>query len=460
MKKRLFTIAILTASVLSLNVSCSDDFVEREFNQSVQESPLTSLDEIQAFVRGAYASMRSSSYYGCDFLAYGEIRSDEMYSTKGSGYYTTIQDYSMLSTDGYASGTWNQIYTMIAKTNVAINSDVASFKGTQNELRSAYFVQGQAYALRALGFFDLLRLYGQKYTGAPDQLGVVLPTSYDPLAKMPRATIAETEAQIEKDFAKAIELMTANNAYSTVDGKTDISLTAVKALMSRYYLAKGDYAKVRSLVGEIANSFNPVASGLLAESFKFTMNGAAPNSIFELAVGTNSSLSTSSYRHKLHPNGYANLAVNPSVLSLYTAGDVRRALIQTVTSTGIHYITGKYTNTVGADNIKVVRIEEVLLNGVEAELNGGSPAKALEYYNKIVTNRGLTAATTVTMEMLKRERTKELLGEGFRQWDLLRWGDTSYVPAGKNKNLLAFPIPRAEINIEGTLIKPNPGYEN
>ena len=211
-------------------------------------------------------------------------------------------------------------------------------------------------------------------------------------------------------------------------------------------------------MNEISGAANPVASGLLTESFKFTMNGAAPNSIFELAVGINSSLSTSSYRHKLSPNGYANLVVNANVLSLYTKGDVRRALIQT--ASGTHYLTGKYTSGVGADNIKIVRIEEVLLNGVEAELNGGSATKALEYYNKIVTNRGLEAATSVDMAMLKKERTKELLGEGFRQWDLLRWGDTSYLPAGKDKNLLAFPIPRAEINIEGTLIKPNPGYEN
>ena len=35
--------------------------------------------------------------------------------------------------------------------------------------------------LRAQSFFDLLRLYGQKYTGGND--GIVLPLKFDPLNK-------------------------------------------------------------------------------------------------------------------------------------------------------------------------------------------------------------------------------------------------------------------------------------
>lgn len=181
MKKRLFAIALLTVGVLSLNTSCSDDFVDRKFYQNTEQAPLTNYQEIQAFLRGALVSMRSSTYYGCDFLAYGEIRSDKMYSNKRSGYYTTVQDYSMLSNDSYASGTWNQIYTMVAKTNIVINTNVDSFSGTPDDLVRSRFIQGQAYALRAQGFFDLLRLYGQKYTGG--NLGVVLPLEYNPKAK-------------------------------------------------------------------------------------------------------------------------------------------------------------------------------------------------------------------------------------------------------------------------------------
>ena len=455
MKKRIFTIAILTASVLSLNVSCSDDFVEREFYQSVEQAPLTSLQEMQAFVKGAYVSMRSSYYYGADFLAYGEVRSDNMYSNLAGGYYQNVQNYTMLSTDAYAGNTWNKIYEMIAKTNVIIGSDVSSFNSTNLDKSKSYFAQGQAYGLRAIGFFDLLRLYGQKYTGG--DMGIVLPTKYDPKAQMARATITETEKQIDADFTKALELMSANSTPD-IFGKTDLSVPALKALMSRFYLYKGDYAKVRQLTNELATAgyASPIASGLLKESFNYTLNGAASNSIFELAIGQVSSLGTTSYGYRLQPAGYANMQLKSGVLNtLYTTADIRKTLIN---ANG--FITGKYTNGSGNDNIKMIRNEEVILNGVEAELNGGSAAKALSYYNLLITQRGLTAVTAVTMDDLKKERARELIGEGQRQWDLLRWGDKSYVPSTANSLHIAFPIPRAEININGTLIKPNPGYEN
>lgn len=472
MKKRLFTIALLSASILSFNISCSDDFVEREFYQNVEQAPLTNLQEMQAFVRGAYASMRASTYYGADFLAYGEVRSDNMFSNLSGGYYQNVQNYTMLSTDGYASGTWNQIYTMIAKTNIAINSDVNSFTGTDRDKSQSRFSQGQAYALRAQGFFDLLRLFGQKYTGG--NLGIVLPTVYDPKAMMPRATIAETEAQIEKDFNKALELMTTNTSTIAAGDKTELNIPSLKALMSRFYLYKGDYAKVRQLTKEIitAGGYQVIPAGLLNVSFSYTMNGAAPNSMFELAIGQVSSLGTTSYGYRLNPSGYSNIQVKPGVVnSLYAANDLRRSLIN-----ANNYVTGKYTNLSGNDNIKVIRFEEVLLNGIEAELNGGDAAKALSYYKMILKERldqttnsdgtvntveeQLKAITSVSLADLKKERARELIGEGFRQWDLLRWGDKSFLPAKANPLHIAFPIPRAELNINGTLIQPNPGYEN
>jgi len=215
--------------------------------------------------------------------------------------------------------------------------------------------------------------------------------------------------------------------------------------------------------------YNVIAAGLHQTSFQFLMNGAAPNSIFELAVGVNSSLSTGSYRQRLNPLGYGNIVVSASAYNAYAANDIRRSLI-TVSGTGanaVRYLsnnngTGKYTNNVGADNIKILRYEEILLNGIEAELNGGDSTKALTYYNQILTNRGLDAATSVNMTLLKAERMKELLGEGLRQWDLRRWGDVVPRPAvaSADQNLNAFPIPRTETDIAGTPVLPNPGYDN
>ena len=460
-------IGLLSIAVAMTASSCSDDFVEREFSQEVQQSELTTLNEVDAFVKGGYVSLRSNTYYGADFLAYGEVRSDEMLSNLAGGYYQNVMNYTMLSNDAYATNTYSQIYTLIAKANILINTDMSTIKGSDLDREEARYAQGQAYAMRAIGFFDAHRLYGQKYTGGT--LGVVLPLKYDPKALMPRATIAETEAQIDADFTKALQLMTANGSASNVI-KTELTINAVKGLASRFYLYKGDYGKVRSFTNDIVLSarYSVPAASLLQETFRFSLNGAAPNSIFELAVGINASLSTNSYRQRLNRNGYGNIVVKPATLAAYAANDVRKAFI--VTTSGERYLStssnangiGKYTQGVGADNIKMLRYEEILLNGVEAELNGGDPAKALAYYNMIVTNRGLPAATTVDMAMLKTERMKELLGEGIRQWDLRRWGDAVPRPtsASTDVNLNAFPIPRSETDLSNSPVVSNPGYDN
>ena len=477
--KNIFKIGVISLGVLTAATSCSNDFVDREFQQSVIQSDLKTVQEVQSFVRGAYVSMRSSTYYGRDFLAFGEIRSDEMLSNGGSGYYNTVRQYNMTSSDAYARDTYNQIYTMVGKTNIVINTDLTKLTGTAADIAKAEYYQGQAYALRAQGFFDLLRLYGQKYTGGT--LGVVTPTKYDPKALQARSTIAETEAQIEADFNKALQKMTAQAANDTPSNKTELSINALKVLMSRFYLYKGDYAKVRSLTNELYGKYTVVARDLYQPSFDFTLRGAAPNSIFELEVGTDSSLSTSSYNQMLSVNGYRNIVVTDATRLLYASNDIRASLISRLSVSGVvsNYLSystrGKYLNRTGADNIKLIRYEEVLLNGAEAELNGGDPAKALKYYKEILANRlgpitvgttvtsvqqQLDAITSVTLNMIKVERRKELLGEGFRQWDQLRWGDTSFKPATVNINQLAFPIPRAETDITGTPVVSNPGYDN
>lgn len=458
--------------------SCSNDFVDREFEQSVIQTDLSTVQEVQSFVRGAYVSMRASTYYGRDFTAYGEVRSDEMASNGASGYFNTVRQYTILSTDAYARDTYNQIYTMVAKTNIVINTDISKLTGTAQDLAKAEYYQGQAYALRAQGFFDLLRLYGQKYTGSAKQLGIVTPLKYDPKAKQARKTVAETEAQIEADFNKALTVMTSQSAYDVPSNKTELSINALKVLMSRYYLYKGDYAKVRSLINDVYLKYSVAARDLYQPSFDYTLRGAAPNSIFELEVGTDSSLSTSSYNQVLSVNGYYNLVVLPSSYNLYATNDVRKGLISYLSAangTKYYFLSagskGKYLNRTGADNIKMVRYEEALLNGAEAELNGGDATKALTYYKLILANRlsdtstqtvaqQLADITSVSLSDIKIERRKELLGEGFRQWDLLRWGDTSFKPSTVDMNKLAFPIPRAETDIIGTLVESNPGYDN
>ncbi|AZA47460.1 RagB/SusD family nutrient uptake outer membrane protein [Chryseobacterium carnipullorum] len=472
MKKYILKYGMLAVLSTATLTSCSNDFIETEFFQQVQQGPLNTIEEMDAFVKGQYLSMRNAAYYGCDFLMIGEARSNNMYSdfANGAGYYQTVASYSMTANDQYATNPYMEMYKVIAKANIVINnvpSGPLTWKASQDPTAiqtRANFLKGQSYASRALALFDLLRMFGQEYAGGTT--GVVVPTVYDPEAKQARSTVAETRAQIEADFDKALSLMGAASSAATTN-RTEMNVYTVKALMSRYYLYKGDFARVRTLVAEIVagNKYSVIPAADFSASF--SKPNSAVNSIFEIAVGSTNDLGTTSISNKLNlaPNGYGNMKVLPALRLSYIADDVRGSVISSA-----NVLNGKYVN--GFDNIHILRYEEVLLNGAEAELNGGSAATALTYYNLIQSKRGkatgaLAPAAAVTLDMVATERQKELVGEGFGYWDLLRRNQpviqrSSSGAAGTIRNvgnqLLTFPIPRTEINVPGTPVTPNPGF--
>lgn len=466
MKKIFLTISLSLLAVGAVTTSCSRDFTETKFYQDEIAGSLTTVEQMQSFINGTYTKMRSANYLGSAYRANAQVHTDETYCTQYSGRNVQFATYTLTSQIAGVRDTWYSIYQTIANANVVINApDNLTWGGSADPAAVATqikYLKGQAYAIRALAFFDLLKLYGQQYSNGT--LGVVLPTVYDPNAMMPRSSVAETQAQIEKDFASAL----ANVGNTGTSSKTYLNKFSIESLMSRYFLYKGDYAKVIQYAGDVIASkkYDVIPAGDLATSFA---KEGQINSVFELAVGLNGSLGTTSYDYLMNSNGYANLAVIPGVYTSFAAGDVRKSLI--TNDGGEYFLNGKFSNLVGSSNIKLVRYEEVLLNAAEAEVIAGSADKALTYYNAIRTKRGLAAATAVTLDDIKKERSFELMGEGFRYWDLLRWNAT--IPyytnlgvrdASKDKNvgdkLLTFPIPMAETTTPGSKVVSNPGYDN
>ncbi|OPC01244.1 glycan metabolism protein [Elizabethkingia ursingii] len=451
-------IAALAVTLATVSFSCSSDFTETVFNQDEIAGDWKTPDQMHSFVLGAYVDMRSANYYGKDFQLLAEVRSDEMFSNGASGYYRTVYNYTMTSADAYALNTYDKVYKVIAKANSVINFDINKLQSSAAVKDKANYYVGQAFALRAQGFFDLLRLYGQKYTGG--ETGVVLPLKYDPSVKQGRASIVEVEKQIENDFTSALQKMTGAPGIDNPENRTELSVNGLKGLMTRYYLYKQDYSKVSALANDIVSSGKYKVIDKDAFVNSWTVNGAANNSIFELAFGKEGMTGSTSYGNMINSGGYGNVVIKPTLYNEYASEDVRRNVIKEVK--GTYYLDGKYPNITGSDNVRIVRYEEVILNGAEAEVKLGNQAKALEYYNMIVTNRGLSAAANVTLEDIQLERSKELLGEGFRMWDMLRWGKTIERPitAKTDIRLLAFPIPRVETDLSGTLVTSNPGYDN
>ena len=153
-------------------------------------------------------------------------------------------------------------------------------------------------------------------------------------------------------------------------------------------------------------------------------------------------------------------------------------------------------------NYTIIRYADVLLMAAEAEIEAGSLAKAMEYVNMVreraakseywVKNPDGSNAANYKIEpypasqfatkasataAVRFERKLELSGEGYRFFDLVRWGIADSVlnaylqhegkilvtmfggakfTAGKNEY---YPIPQQQIDLEGSdILKQNPGY--
>ncbi|PQL93206.1 RagB/SusD family nutrient uptake outer membrane protein [Apibacter adventoris] len=458
MKKIILIVAILSLGFLTY--SCSDDFTDPQLQQNdiIEDTPITTLEQLKTFMNGTYALMRSKYYYGCDYIVFGEVRgSDEMFSTGRSGRYITPSMFSLNSNDAYASDTWQAIYSVIANANIVINANISDGSSIEN----VNAIKAEAYAIRAWAYFDLIKLYGQKYTNDKN-LGVplVLENTKEPISFFPsRATLDECYAQIESDFTMAY-----NNSKNTSTA-TRLGKGAIAGLMSRYYLYKEDYANVYKYASEVTSKYKPINLGLYVISWRIE----GLNSIFELSYGVSGSVGTSGVAYMFWSTGYANVRLNPSLLKAYDPTDIRAKLkdnndpddktgMLRKTSTEVAFLEGKYPILQGEANQKLVRYEEIALNQVEAILmgGGGSVTEALNLINGIRVERGIAPLSTITMTELKEERRKELVGEGFRVWDLLRWNKTLTPVNAAGKPLqtlqisedykLAFPIPQKEVD--------------
>ena len=118
----------------------------------------------------------------------------------------------------------------------------------------------------------------------------------------------------------------------------------------------------------------------------------------------------------------------------------------------------------GASNdVAMIRYAEILLTKAEALLrSGGSAATALALVNQVRERSKATALTTVTLNDILDERGRELMWEGTRRRDMIRFGTFfTWTPFWKPAVTPAFrgllPIPAGELSANPKL-KQNPGY--
>ncbi|MBQ6710066.1 MAG: RagB/SusD family nutrient uptake outer membrane protein [Bacteroidales bacterium] len=198
---------ILSASVLMLS-ACEGFLDKTPLVQMGAETYYSNEDELNAAALGTYAVMQNETYQLGHYMVWGDVCSDDadLGNNKSDAYNwfggncLAMQDFSMLPTNGQATGHWNQGWTMInAATQLIENGK------DKNDIPNKDRYVGEGYFLRAYAYFNLLT----QYADAGGQWGLPIVDhilTYDEYY-MPRATLADTWTHIENDLKKAAELL-------------------------------------------------------------------------------------------------------------------------------------------------------------------------------------------------------------------------------------------------------------
>ncbi len=177
-------------------------------------------------------------------------RTDELFlsdKSVGAEYYKDIytwqdENYASLS----SQFPYGAFYTTIFYANEIINHK-DKIKGNREEINQ---LVGEAYALRALQYFDLINLYAKPYrksTAATDS-GVPLVTSYDADKEYPRASVQDIYNQILSDIERSEKLL--NVKIQKVGFNYRFSVAALKAFKAKVYLYQQKWEKVIVLAKE------------------------------------------------------------------------------------------------------------------------------------------------------------------------------------------------------------------
>jgi hypothetical protein len=460
MKITKFIIVSATAGMLIM-YSCNKKLELAPGNSLPTSTALGSVKGVNAAMVGMYAQLRNVNYYGRGLFIYGDLSSDDVYLSKtNSNRFLSTFQRNYAANDADMLGLWTAMYAAIAQANNIIQA-VDKLTATDAEKAA---IKGQALFVRALGYFDLVRVFAKPYNqGGGAQAGVPLVLVSDVAATPGRNTVADVYTQVIKDLTDAKALLSATDKAV----KLTASKYAAAALLSRVYLYKEDYANVIVQANEVTAAGYALTAPAALPGFYATP--ANEEEIFTVKVNAVESLGSNNLGNMYLKAGYGDIRVSPDLVNVFDkTNDLRyNAFIGAFPGSPAEFQNNKYTgqdNTLGLYSAKVLRLAEVLLNRAEAYAKTAKPTEALADLNAVKQKRGLTAVNGLTGDALVNEvlteKRREFMFEGSRFFDLLRTGKgvaRNYcnqvtqvtvtrcaLPANDAKAIA--PIPQAEID--------------
>lgn len=476
-------LGVLSIVSLLLLTACKKTFIELPpvSTAGVENLYKTDLDFKQAGI-GIY-NIYQAQYQ--NMWLFGDMRGDDSWDELVKGTAAAMDLFTISNDDATIRNTWLNYYNIISRANLLLAKIESVDKGAVPN-KDVYI--GEAKFLRALAYFDLVRIYG-------DVPMVTGPLTVEEAYKTGREKVSKIYSDIiVKDLMDAETFLPAKHSGADIGRATR---GAAKALLGKVYLNNKDFVNAEAKLNEVTTmgyALLPKYSDL----FDYTKDEHHSEYIFDIEYEQGLAGEGSTFTTNFSPKnpgiasfygvtGGQNGANNPprSLFTIFPAGDLRKDLTAAdgytdangvfhpliPTSNDVATFTKKYmtrllTTNDSRANWKVIRYADVVLMLAEALNENGKTAEATTLLNQVHKRAGLTEYAVLsqseTRENIYLERRLELAFEGHRWFDLLRTERALATMSSKGMKdfMIVFPIPITQIQLinDPKIFPQNPGY--
>jgi starch-binding outer membrane protein, SusD/RagB family len=427
---------------VAMLTSCGDEFFNTSpATQITTPEVFSSEANIDAFINGSIRFLLENStsqdnpglptiFLTHDVMGEDAFARDGRYGFRDSYPYRDPFD----NTTRRALFFWTLQYTSIDHA----NNIIANVKIDDAGKASVKHLKGQAYALRAHNYLNLVRQY--QFTYAKDANAKAVPVYTEPTTPgtvpKPRATVKEVYDLVIADLTEAEKLLA---GFERAE-KNRPNLNVVYGLFARAYLTQEKWELARDFAAKARNGYPIMSATQYTQGFNDVSNpewiwghpqtltqnkgGASYTAYIETTPYATDASGTNLYY------GYNSIMPDPNFIALFDKDDIRKSLFEIAKQPaealyrGYRYkkFRNKYPNHDA--HIVLMRSSEQLLIEAESKARLNDVPGATATLNELRSQRGLTDLSGLGKDALIREilleRRKELWGEGFRLYDILR----------------------------------------
>ena len=474
MKKTIYRL-LGSAAALFMVLSCNMDLIPTsDIVYDENEPAIQKASDITSFEQGIHAYFRSihqsTYYYVSDIMTDGFNATVDFGNNFGPIHRT---DADFTAGDQDVEDVWGGYYVAISKFNQAI---AAANSITDAGLKeSAQTFKGYAFFYRAYAYFNLVQIFGRRWSDGQDKLACVLRLTGEEPDNLDRATVGEVYKQIYADLDEAISLFNSSGRANKRSSAHIMDLDVAYAIYARVALTREDwnnalkYAQLvrknyplMSVADERAGFCNPNGEWIwyiygaedetlyYYDYFAYAAYNASTSTMrnYPLLISKHlfDQIPETDIRRAfwLDPAGYegtfntntmkASAQTSKNKLWVYgqqyAAQDGRAGILSN--SCVFAYMNFKIKNWAqpGIGHMCLFRGSEMLLIEAEAQYRLGNEAATRDLLVELNATSKRDPEYTCDksgqdlMDEIKLYRGIELWGEGFNWFDLKRWGDS------------------------------------